>query len=403
LPGIRIVNPYRLACRSHLDHRFDLRSELRWGFPYAIEHTSSACELLAELIHPAIPKKGIITDLDETLWRGILGEDGIEGISWDLDHGSHQHCLYQKMLMSLADAGILIGVATKNDPRLVEQAFKRTDLIISPETLFPVESHWGPKSESVDRILNTWNIGAESVVFIDDSEMEIAEVKAAFPQITGLVFPGAPGSGLQNLLETLRDLCGKALVSDEDRLRLASIRQSRHLSAEISQDRIESFLAQSQAEITLTYNRPDQRAFDLINKTNQFNLNGRRIDESVWRARNKDPHVFLLSVSYRDKFGPLGTIAVVSGTRDKHIPLVDIWVMSCRAFSRRIEYQTLRALFDFLDAETLSLDLAPTVRNGPIREFFDSCGAAHDATYTRMLRDTFHANCPQLFAKVLVE
>jgi FkbH-like protein len=306
------------------------------------------------------------------------------------------------MLVSLADTGILIGVATKNDPYMVEQVFKRTDLIISPGMLFPVESHWGPKSESVSRILRTWNIGAESVVFIDDSAMEIAEVKTAFPQITGFVFPAAPDSGLKDLLETLRDLCGKAAVSDEDRLRAASVRQSRHLTAEISQGKAEEFLAQVQAEITLTYNRPDQRAFDLINKTNQFNLNGRRIDESAWRARNNNPRFFLLSVSYRDKFGPLGTIAVVSGTCQKPVPLLDIWVMSCRAFSRRIEHQIAMSLFDFLDADILNLALVSTERNGPIREFIDSSGAVQDVPYTQMQRESFLAHCPQLFAKVQV-
>ena len=111
-PGVRVLNPEWLGRLSPLGQRHDLSSELRWGFPYHLEHTSALCDLLAELLWPAPPKKAIITDLDETLWRGVLGEDGVDGISWDLDHSSHAHALYQGMLASLADLGVLIGVAS---------------------------------------------------------------------------------------------------------------------------------------------------------------------------------------------------------------------------------------------------------------------------------------------------
>ncbi|MGA2034850.1 MAG: HAD-IIIC family phosphatase [Thermoguttaceae bacterium] len=403
VPSVRLVNPQRLDQLSPPALRHDPKNELRWDFPYTLPHTSALCELLAHLILPASPKKAIITDLDDTLWRGVVGEDGLDGISWDLDHFSHGHAVYQRMLASLADLGVLVGVASKNDPKVVKQALARHDLIVPADVLFPVESHWGPKSESVGRILQAWNIGADSVVFIDDSPLEVAEVTTAFPDILGKIFPVSDDAAVFELLETLRDLFGKASVTEEDRLRLSNLRDSYHRRSEPAYEATDDVLAQLQAEITLSYDKPDQRTFDLINKTNQFNLNGRRIDESSWRVRLADPRYFLLTVSYKDKFGPLGKIAVVSGTRDRLDACIDIWVMSCRAFSRRIEHQILQALFEHLGADALRLDLAPTERNGPLRQFVQSILGHEAEVPLRIGRSDFVSRCPPLYAKVNVE
>ena len=117
LPNVRIVNPQRLDALSPPAERLDVKAELMSGFPYRTAHASVVAELLAEPLKPVMPKKGLITDLDDTLWRGILGEVGAHGVTWDLDHYSHMHGLYQQLLNSLAEAGVLIGVASKNDPR----------------------------------------------------------------------------------------------------------------------------------------------------------------------------------------------------------------------------------------------------------------------------------------------
>ena len=136
---------------------------------------------MARLLAPPAPRKGIVTDLDDTLWSGLAGEIGPEGVSWDLASHSQLHGLYQKLLAALAEEGVLIGVASKNDPAVVERTFEREDLLLRADRIFPVEAHWGAKSGSIERILRTWNISADSVVFVDDSAMELAEVAAAHP------------------------------------------------------------------------------------------------------------------------------------------------------------------------------------------------------------------------------
>ena len=370
-------------------------------FPYTLPHASALAGLLAGLIVTKPAKKGLITDLDDTLWGGILGEDGVSGISWQLDRRTHMHGLYQQFLASLAGAGVLIGVASKNDPALVRQAFDRTDLILSKTDIFPFEVHWSRKSESVKRILETWNVGADSVVFVDDSPMETAEVKAAFPELECILFPKDDYQGIWDLLKALRGLFGKPTLTEDDSLRLGSIRNAaawRESTPSVASS-ADDFLSAAEASVTFSLERKrgDARAFELVNKTNQFNLNGRRLTESECLDFFSDAAAFLLSVSYEDKYGPLGTIAVLMGKIDGPRIQVNTWVMSCRAFSRRIEHQCLRYLLEDLGADTIVFDYQPTSRNGPLGEFFATLlGWSPLANEVCISRDLFAKNAPKL-------
>jgi hypothetical protein len=141
----------------------------------------------------------------------------------------------------------------------------------------------------------------------------------------------------------------------------------------------------------------DARALELVNKTNQFNLNGRRYSEAQWRRLLERPGAFLLRVAYEDRFGPLGTIAVAAGHGDAELLRVDAWVMSCRAFSRRTEYQTLRVLFERFGATSIVFDYMKTDRNGPLQEFFaELLGSSPPAGGIRLRGKDFEAACPPL-------
>jgi len=141
----------------------------------------------------------------------------------------------------------------------------------------------------------------------------------------------------------------------------------------------------------------DRRTFDLINKTNQFNLNGRRFTESEWRERFQGPGHFAATVSYADKYGPLGKIAVVAGRCDGGKLAVDVWVQSCRAFSRRIEHHTLRSLFERFGAREMEFDYQATGRNGPLGEFMgELAGGEVGAGPVRIDRASFEGRCPGL-------
>jgi len=370
--GVRLVNDSTLARSSPYPGRHDVRMELHAGFPYTIAHAAAVADLALECLFPAVPKKGLISDLDETLWKGILGDVGVAGLSWCLDGHSQAHALYQQLVASLAESGVLVGIASKNDPDLVSQAFQRSDILLKATQVFPIESNWGAKSESVGRILKAWNIGADSVVFVDDSPMELAEVAERHPGVECLRFPSDDPAGIIELLNQLRARFGKSEIREEDHLRLQSLRSSAELQQSRSAEASADFLSRLNAKITLEYSEApsDGRAFELVNKTNQFNLNGRRYSESEWQSYFRAPGAFLVTASYEDRFGPLGKIGVLAGRSEPEALLVDMWVMSCRAFSRHIEFQMLERLYKRFEAACIRFSFHPTERNGPLQEFF---------------------------------
>jgi FkbH-like protein len=403
-PRTRVIATQRLDEISPFTRRFDPKAEISTGFPYSLDHASRLAELFASLIRDVPPKKGLITDLDDTLWAGILGEVGVEGITWELSHG-HLHGLYQRVLDSLANAGVLLAAASKNDSALVEKAFARSDMLLPGNRIFPLEINWGPKSASVHRILEQWNVAADDVVFIDDSPMEVAEVQSSFPNMECIVFPKRDALALWDLLKRLRDSFGKNCVSNEDEVRLDTIRATEAFKGSIKAQGIsaEEFLRSAQATVSfsLTTDLGDNRALELINKTNQFNINGRRLSESEWLNFLRSPAAFLLTVSYEDKYGPLGKIAVVLGKTVRSDLHVDFWVMSCRAFSRWIEHHCLSYLFEKMGADEITFDYTPTSRNGPVQSFFTEVLGEPPASHCSLSRAAFDTKVPALFHRVV--
>jgi FkbH-like protein len=399
--GILVLNPQALDRVSPPAGRHDVKAELASGFPYELAHADALAGLLAELVVPPVPKKGLITDLDDTLWRGILGDEGVSGVAWDLEHHAQIHGYYQQILQSLARTGVLLGVASKNDPAIVAQALARPDLLVRGDDLFPLDVGWGPKSEAVGRILQAWNIGADSVVFIDDSPMEIEEVRRAHPAMECILFEPRNAQAVYQLGCRLRNLFGKSELRPEDRIRAQSLRANRELKEAAGDPAdMESFLRDADAHLTLSWLRPpmEPRILELINKTNQFNINGCRYGDAEWRAFTERPETAVLLAEYRDKYGPLGKIAVLAGGSQGKRFVIHTWVMSCRAFSRRIEHRMLREVFDRHGAAEVEIAFQATERNGPAAGFFAALlRAPLPAGHLVLSREQFTSSCPVLY------
>jgi FkbH-like protein len=395
LTRVSVLNPRRLDKLSPPSSRLNAASELKTGFPYSLEHASALAGQIVHAMFPPSPMKGLITDLDGTFWSGIVGEAGPAGVSWSLADHSQIHGIYQQLLRHFSEMGVLLAIASKNELTVVEEALRRKDLFVPAASFYPVRADWGPKSRHIEAILRTWNIGADSVVFVDDSPMELDEVRTAFPSMTCLQFPMKPAEALA-LFEQLRDLFGKPVLQPEDALRQTSLKAF-HESAKTSD--IGEFVRSLQGKITfdLTANGSNNRLLELVNKTNQFNLNGIRLSEAEWLRHLADPAGFVAGVSYEDKFGPLGVIGVVAGKRAGETLEVSTWVMSCRAFSRSIEFHTLECLFASSGARSISLAFRPTERNQPLQEFLAALDVNEGEREIRILsRERFSAGTHEL-------
>ena len=373
---VYVLNVERLADFSPEASRLDASMELKAGFPYTIPHASALACYVMKLLFPPTPMKGLITDLDDTLWSGIVGEVGVRGVCWSLAEQAQVHGLYQQMLRHLSAIGVLLAVASKNELTVVEEALRRNDLLVPAQSLFPVCANWGPKSHSIAQILRIWNIAADSVVFVDDSAMELDEVRAEFPALTCLQFPGGQPGKVLEFLEQLRDLFGKPVVHHEDGLRQSSIRANAAIQASAAESSSDVFVRGLRGTVTFD-SRPDpanKRLLELINKTNQFNLNGVRLSEGEWLRKVCDTNGLVVGVSYEDKFGPLGVIGVLAGHYEDDEFKLAAWVLSCRAFSRKIEHHMLDYLFKKGRVSAVRLSFRPTSRNQPLQNYLTKLG-----------------------------
>lgn len=400
-------NPRLRIVREGDSWRLDLASALHSGFPYTTGHASDLAARLAAALVPKVPKKGIIVDLDDTLWKGILDEDGPDGVHWDLDHQAQHHGLFQSFLHAIAAEGTLVAFASKNSPEIVRETLElRSDILLKPEFVFPVEVHWQPKSESITRILQAWNVAPDSVIFVDDSPLEIAEVQAAHPGITCKLFPTNDVAQFDILLRELREAFAKEKIGVEDELRSQSLRTRSALLADPGiKANPDALLRDLDAEIIFQMgcDSSDQRAFDLVNKTNQFNLNGMRLSEPLWRKTFDRPHAFLLTCVYKDKFGLLGKIAVLSGTVSRERAIVECWVMSCRAFGRRIEFACLQQLFEMFQVPELVFQYRKTPRNGAVGELLRSLDLDQEQEGGVVLaREQFASHVPTLHHRMIL-
>jgi len=173
------------------------------------------------------------------------------------------------------------------------------------------------------------------------------------------------------MLCAVRELTHKESISPEDVLRLESIRNSGAMAEEERTTSPEEFLKGLHSRVTISFDNTgkDGRALELVNKTNQFNINGNRFDAADWKRRHSADGAFTMIAEYVDKFGPLGKIGVMFGRLERNECIIDGWVLSCRAFSRRVEYAMLKSAIDTFDAKNVVVNFLETDKNKPSREF----------------------------------
>jgi FkbH-like protein len=380
-PRALVVHPARLEQLSPPSQRHDPRLELAVGFPYRLPHASALAELIVTLLFPPAPKKALITDLDDTLWKGLVGEVGVDKVTWTHTDGAQLHGLYQLVLRQLADMGVLLGVASKNDPDVVRTALAREELWLEGSRLFPVHASWSPKSQSVTAILELWNISAEDVVFIDDSQIELDEVSRVHPSLECLLFtPNDPAQALR-CFEKLRTLFGRSRISHDDTQRSASLRAIAAFQADRGPDLNHATFIRSLEGVVIVRRdeRVDQeRVLQLLNKTNQFNLNGKRVADPELASLVEKPDGFVLEVAYRDRYGSLGTIGVVAGRLEGDRLSVLHWVLSCRAFSRNLEHHMLQLVVEIAAGRPIHFAYEHTAKNGPLQQFLTALGLPLD-------------------------
>jgi FkbH-like protein len=337
-------------------------------------------------------KKCLVLDLDGTLWGGVIGEDGVEGIALASSGMGSQYRDLQRVAKELSERGILLAIASKNNLEDALRPFREhPNMLLKEENFVKIKADWNPKPANIAAIAKELNIGLDSLVFIDDNPVEREAVKTVLPQVAVPDFPDGDTSQLPAFMKNVaRRYFTTLRVEKEDLQKTEMYRaEAEREAARNSHLSLDDYLASLEMKLTLYRLRPGDRhageiarAAQLTQKTNQFNLTSRRYTEADLAAMTNDDRVRVWMAELHDRFGDYGRICLAIARLDTRAPdepaaTIDTFLMSCRVMGRGVEDAVLgcveRALVDE-GVTTIRGEYRETSQNEPVRGFWDKMG-----------------------------
>jgi len=362
---------------------FDERDWDLWKAPCALEHLPRLARNMADVVLALRGRvvKCVVTDLDNTLWGGVIGDDGLEGIALSAHGGGAGESFrrLQRFLKQLNQRGILLAVCSKNDEATALAPFlQHPDMVLRREDIAVFIANWEDKARGLRRIQAALNIGLDSIVFLDDNPFERNLVRELLPEVIVPELPEDPAN-IVTLLSEL-NLFETAYMSDEDRQRAVlyqreALRREAAAGCASVQEYLRSLDMQARLARFDGFHLP--RIAQLMQRSNQFNLCTRRLSEAQCAALSEDPACLPLYVSLSDRFGDHGLISVVVLERSAETLLIRDWLMSCRVLGRGVEQLLMNhvvARAAELGAARVIGEYVPTPKNAMVRHFFAQFG-----------------------------
>lgn len=326
-------------------------------------------------------KKCLILDLDNTVWGGVVGDDGWENIQ--VGHGlgiGKAFSEFQQWVKKLKNRGIIIAVCSKNDDEKAKEPFeKNPEMVLKLDDISVFIANWDNKADNIRTIQSILNIGFDSMVFLDDNPFERNMVRENVPGVTVPELPEDPGDYLeflytQNLFET-----ASFSNADKDRTKQYQIEAKRATAAKAftnEADFLKSLNMVSEVKGFNKFNTP--RVAQLSQRSNQFNLRTVRYTEDQITAIEKNEKYATFAFTLEDKFGDNGLIAVIIMKKiDNETLFIDTWFMSCRVLKRGMENFTLNTLVDYARTNGFKKiigEYLPTLKNSMVKEHYPNLG-----------------------------
>ncbi len=380
-----LLDTSALAERVGTDYWFD---PVQWGaykLPFHADVHPIYSDMLGRLLGAirGRSRKCLVLDLDNTLWGGVIGDDGLDGIH--LGQGSAKGEAFlavQQMALDLRARGIFLAIASKNDDIVARRPFnEHKDMLLKESDISVFQANWIDKASNLEAIAKALNIGIDALVLLDDNPAERAGMRAALPDVAVPELPDDPGWFPRYLLAA--GYFETTSFSAEDRLRVASMESNAKREEVMAKSRnIGEYL--TALEMVISFAQIDrqgrERTTQLINKTNQFNLTGLRYTSDEVAALESDSKVYGLQVRIADKFGDFGMIAVlICREIEAATWQIDLWAMSCRVLGRKVEEaivaEIVRAVRD-RGAKTLIGLYRRSPKNGMVADLYPRLGFA---------------------------
>jgi FkbH-like protein len=324
-------------------------------------------------------KKCLLLDLDNTLWGGIIGEDGVKGIQLSETGEGARYRDFQLRIRELGEMGVILGVVSKNNETDAYEVFDRHEhMVLRKDDFAAMKINWSAKAQNIAELAQDLDIGMDSIVFIDDNPVEREAIRTELPEVTVPEFPTDTCELATFLGRLYKDYFFTLASTAEDRKRTeAYLTNAKRAAERTAAPSIEQFLTGLGTKIFFTRAHDEDlaRAAQLTQKTNQFNLTTRRYTEQELRALQTTPGAEVFIASVADKYGDNGKVFASIVRRDRHgTAELDTFLMSCRVMGRFIEDQILDQLVRELRANGLSrlrVQYIPTRKNTPARAFIE--------------------------------
>ena len=389
--NIKLVDLEKVIANVGINSSLDLRYYYSSKALYTIDFFKAYAEHIKPYIMSANgkSKKAIIFDCDNTFWKGVLGEDGLDGI--EMSSSTRDGAIFseiQSIALAINKKGILIGLCSKNNPADVDEVIKsHPDMQLRDKHITIKKVNWLDKVTNLREIAGELNIGLDSLVFVDDSCFEVNFIKEQIPEITVLQVPDRLYDYPKMLRENLA-LFYNLSFTEEDKQKVGIYKQQvqrETIKKEFSD--IEGYL--SSLGLKLTIFEDDKsiipRMSQMSQKTNQFNLTTRRYTEGDIRSfiANNDTRIFAFSVS--DKFGDSGVtgLCIINIDGNNKVANINTLLMSCRVIGRDIEYAFMDYLIHYIKDREINMVKAKyiqTQKNEQVKGLFDKCSFSLDGS-----------------------
>lgn len=369
------------------------------------------CRLLAAIRGKS--RKALVLDCDNTLWAGVIGDDGMAGINIAQgDPTGEAHLALQHYALALRQRGIVLAVSSKNTDEVARQVFREhPDMLLREDHIAVFQANWNDKASNLQAIAEALNIGVDALVFVDDNPAERALVRQRLPQVAVPELPADPAFYVRTVAAAgYFEADG---FSEEDRQRAGFYSDNaRRVALQSAVGGIDDYLRSLAMVLRLTpFDEAGRsRIAQLINKSNQFNLTTRRYTEAEIAAIASNPTVFTLQVRLEDRFGDNGMISSVIARQKGDAWKIDAWLMSCRVLGRRVEQAVLHqiaAAARSAGAARLIGLFIPSGRNGIVADHyaklgFTADGTAEDGTerWTLDLAAPLDSACLEVFTQI---
>ena len=389
--NVKLINLGKVIANIGVNPSLDLRYYYSSKALYTIDFFKAYAEHIKPYIMSANgkSKKAIIFDCDDTLWKGVLGEEGFDGI--EMSSSTRDGAIFseiQSIALAINKQGILIGLCSKNNPADVDEVIKsHPDMQLRDEHITIKKVNWSDKVTNLREIAGVLNIGLDSLIFVDDSSFEVNFIKEQIPEITVLQVPDR----LHDYPKMLRENSGlfynlSYTKEDDQKIEMYKQQVQREIVKKEFSD-VEGYLSSMGLKLTIFEDNKSivPRMSQMSQKTNQFNLTTRRYTEGDIKSfiANNDAKAFAFSVS--DKFGDSGVtgLCIINIDGNNKIADIDTLLMSCRVIGRNIEYAFMDYLIEHIKDREINMVRAKyiqTQKNEQVKDFFDRCSFSLDAS-----------------------